>query len=70
MKDKKEVVTNILDEIEKAIHKNIDEGRVDEYTPLDLIYMAIVEIIQAATHIQDDLDDFDKDDGKRGGKLN
>lgn len=67
---KKEIVTAMLKEIEKVIHKAIDDGRVEPYTPLDLIYMATNEIIMVAQEMQNLTDDFENNDipdDDRGG---
>lgn len=67
---KKEIVSAMLKEIEKLIHKAIDEGKVEPYTPLDLIYMAVNEVIMVAqemTMLTDDFENNDNPDDTGGG---
>lgn len=64
--DKKEAVKKLLEELNKVINKAIDENRVDEYTPLDLVYMAVQELASMAMSMQKVADDFDNDDDTSG----
>ena len=66
--EKKEGVQILLKEIEKIIVKAIDEGRVAEYTPLDLVYLAVQEIATVAAEMQMMDEVFDKDDNNGKGK--
>jgi hypothetical protein len=66
--EKKEGVTILLKEIEKVIVKAIDNGKVEEYTPLDLVYLAVQEIAQVAAEMQMMDEVFDKDDTNGKGK--
>ena len=61
----------MLQEIEKVIHQAIDDGKTEDYTPLDLIFMAVSEIGAMAMQLQKVSDDFDTDDdsGNGGGTL-
>lgn len=65
--DKKQVVSIMLKEIEKVIHQAINDNKTGEYTPLDLIIMAVNEIGAIAMQMQNVTDDFDSDDSNNGG---
>lgn len=67
--DKKVVVTIMIKEIEKVIHQAIDDGKTEEYTPLDLIIMAVNEIASLAAQMQNMTDDFDSDDTNNSGDV-
>lgn len=64
--NKRDVVSMMLKEIEKVIHRAIDEGKAEEYTPLDLIFMAVNEVVAMAHQMQGVTDDFDSDDDTSG----
>lgn len=66
--EKKINVQLLLKEIEKVIHKAIDAGKVEEYTPLDLVYLAVQEITAVAMEMQMLDEAFDKDDKDVKGK--
>lgn len=69
--DKKATISLMLKEIEKVIHAAIDTGQTEAYSPLDLIYMAVNEIVNMAQQMQHLEDDFDKNDtGGEEGPVN
>lgn len=57
----------MLKELEKVIHKAIDDGKGEPYTPLDLICLAVQEVAAIALQTQMMSDDFDSDDSNNGG---
>lgn len=66
--EKKEGVGVLLKEIEKVIIKAIDEGKCEEYTPLDLVFLAVKEVTQVAAEMQMMDEVFNKDDNNAKGK--
>jgi uncharacterized protein YktA (UPF0223 family) len=66
--EKKEGVSHLLKEIEKLIHKGIDTGKLDEYSPLELVHLAIHEVVNVAIAEQQLDEAFDKDDKNVKGK--
>ena len=52
----------MLKEIEKLINKSIDEGKAEPYTPLDLIYLAVNEVVMVAQEMDKLTDDFEHND--------
>jgi uncharacterized Zn finger protein len=54
--DKKKNVTAILNEMEKSIHKFIDEGKDKDMSPFDLVYISTQEL--AVIAIQEQMADI------------
>ena len=67
---KKEVVSQMLKELEKAIHEVVDKGKADNYSPLDLIHAAVQEVVMMSVQQQAMEKLFDENDGDEGSTIN